>query len=110
MPTDLSRWWYLDLAADFPELEIYTGHGWRPEQETGLLELGGRVMDEQASWLPTWFYSTERDRVWAAVSYLFRAVLQARRSHGRPCLEPGDAWYPDVTAWDSGKMGAAHAD
>ena len=34
------RWWYLDLVAEFPELEIYTGHGWGPDQELGQLELG----------------------------------------------------------------------
>lgn len=99
-----SRWRYLDLAADFPELEIYTGHGWGPEQETGLLELGERVMDNEADWLFTWFYTRDRDRIWAAVSYLFRAVLQARRDHGKPDPEPGDGWYPDAGAWDRGEL------
>jgi hypothetical protein len=88
-----SRWWYLELAAGFPELEIYRG-GWKAEQETGLLELGERAMNEQANWLPTWFYSSDRDKTLAAVSYMFRAVLIARRDHGQPDLEPGDAWYP----------------
>ena|SRR6185369_9365612 len=91
-----SKWWHLDLAADFPELEIYYG-GWKSEQETGLLELGDRVMDEMAGWLFTWICSSERDRIWAAVSYMYRAVLQAMRNAG---LQPGCAadlpagWYP----------------
>lgn len=103
MTTAVSRWWHLDLAAEFPELEIYCG-GWKAEQETSLLELGERVMDHQAHWLFTWVYSRERDRVWAAVSYMFGAVLQARRAHGQPDLVPGDDWYPDVESWDRGLL------
>jgi hypothetical protein len=91
----MSKWWYLDLAADFPELEIYHG-GWKAEQETGLLELGDRVMTEQAMWLPTWFYSQERDRIQAAVGYMFRVVLQFLRDHRQEDLQPGDQWYPDT--------------
>jgi len=61
----------------YPELEIYTGNGWGPAQELGTIELGGRVMLEEALWLPTWFYSRERDREYAAVARLF-AMVTAR--------------------------------
>jgi len=97
-----SKWWYLDLHADYPELEMYYG-GWKSEQELDLLELGDRVMDHQAAWLFTWVYSSERDRIWAAVSYMYCQVLQAMRDRG---LNPGCAadlpagWYPDAAAWD----------
>jgi hypothetical protein len=42
-------WQSLELAAAFPELEMYSGHGWGPEQELDLIELGERVMDHEAS-------------------------------------------------------------
>jgi hypothetical protein len=77
MTTEASgRWWYLDLAAEFPGLEIYTGHGWGPAQELGLVELGERVMTEEAMWLPTWFYSKQRDRHWAAVNRMLGMVIE----------------------------------
>jgi hypothetical protein len=117
----ISRWWYLDLAAEFPELEIYTGHGWGPEQETGQLELGERVMTEEALWLVTWIYSRPSDRHWAAVSRMFAMIIERIR-RDRPETElamralagedpeeiseheipPG--WLPDVQAWNAGKF------
>jgi hypothetical protein len=84
--TEISRWWYLDLAAEFPELEIYSGHGWGPEQELGDTELGDRVMTEEALWLPTWFYASDRDRHWAAVSRLLAMVVDRIR-RDRPAAE-----------------------
>jgi hypothetical protein len=121
----LSRWWYLDLAADFPELEIYSG-GWKAEQELGLIELGQRVMDHEAGWLFTWVYSNERDRVWAAVSAMFGMVLERirrDRPEGERVIralagQDQDAvsrdeipagWYPDVQAWDGGARGEEKA-
>jgi hypothetical protein len=117
MTAELSRWWYLDLAAEFPELEIYSGHGWGPAQELGLIELGERVMDSEANWLFTWVYSTERDRHWAAVSLMFGMVvdrIRRERPEGERILmilagqdldevsmdEVPDDWRPDVQAWD----------
>ncbi len=99
------RWWYLDLAADFPELEIYYG-GWRAEQETGLLELGERVMDHEVDWLCTRIYSKERDRIWAAVSSMSRMVYQAMRDRGLyPDVDPiPPGWKPDVETWDAGRL------
>lgn len=89
---ELSRWWYLDLHAGYPELEMYYG-GWKSEQELGLLELGERVMDAETGWLLTWIYSELRDRVWAAVIYMFRAL----REHG----EVPPEWRPDTGRWDT---------
>ena len=115
------RWWYLDLAAEFPELEIYSGHGWGPVQELGLIELGDRVMTEEALWLPTWFYSGARDRHWAAVSRMFGMVIERIRD-SRPEAEKvlrvladqdlnevsqdeiPDGWLPDAQAWNEGKL------
>lgn len=98
------RWWYLDLAAEFPELEIYTGHGWGPDQELGQLELGERVMIHESLWLFTWFYSKEKDRIWAAVSGMFGMVCQAMRDRKLyPDIDPiPEGWYPDVEAWEAG--------
>lgn len=76
------RWWYLDLAREFPELEIHSGHGWGPEQELGTIELGDRVMLEEALWLPTWFYSQARDRHYAAVGRMY-AMVAARVKRDR---------------------------
>lgn len=73
------RWWYLDLAAEYPEPEIYVGHGWGPAQELGLIELGERVMTEEALWLLTWIYSSERDKIQAAVLGMFRMVMDRVR-------------------------------
>lgn len=102
----MSRWWYLDLAAEFPELEIYHSHGWGPAQELGLAELGDRVMTEEALWLPTLFYSTARDRHWAATIRMFAMVIQAMRDRG---LDPEhdpvpDGWHPDAQAWDARRV------
>lgn len=120
-PETLSKWWYLDLAAEFPELEIYTGHGWGPAQELGIIELGERVMTHEAWWLFTWIYSKERDRIWAAVSGMFCMVIERLR-RDRPEAErilrilarqdPDEitaadipaGWYPDVEAWDRGEL------
>jgi hypothetical protein len=73
------RWWYLELAAEFPELEIYSGHGWGPAEELGQYELGERVMDHEAHWLFTRIYSTPRDRHWAAVSIMFGMIIERIR-------------------------------
>ena len=120
--TVLSRWWYLDLMAEFPELEIYTG-GWGPEQELADIELGDRVTTEEALWLTTWIYSTERDRHWAAVSGMVRMVCDRVR-RDRPIAEKvlallagddpdqipvsraeiPDGWYPDTEAWQTGRL------
>jgi hypothetical protein len=88
-----SNWWWLDLSADYPELEIYHG-GWKADQERDLLELGDRVLIAEADWMLTWIYSTLRDRIWAAVSYYVRAM----RTRGTVPPE----WLPDVDTWDSG--------
>jgi hypothetical protein len=118
--TTASRWWYLDLAADFPELEIYYG-GWKAEQELGLLELGERVMNEEASWLFTWIYTSERDRIWAAVSGMFgmiadrvrrdrpeaERVLITLRSEDPQTVSLDEipaGWRPDTKAWDEGRL------
>jgi hypothetical protein len=119
--TEVSRWWYLDLAAEFPMLEIYTGHGWGPAQELGQYELGERVMTEEALWLPTWFYSKAPDRHWAAVSRMFGMVIERIRQD-RPEYEKilrvlaGDdpaevlmteipeGWLPDAQAWEEGRL------
>jgi hypothetical protein len=114
------RWWHLDLASGFPELEIYSGHGWRPEQELGLAELGERVMDEEALWMFTRIYSRPRDRHLAAASGMFRMVIERvrrDRSEDERVLrvlagEDPDAirmedvpagWRPDARAWDEGR-------
>ena len=115
------RWWYLELATEFPELEIYTGHGWGPEQELGTIELGERVMTAEAYWLFTRLYSRERDRVWAAVSGMFGMVVERLR-RDRPEEErvirvlagtdPDEVsmdeipkvWRPDVQAWEEGRL------
>jgi hypothetical protein len=100
----MSRWWHLDLMARYPELEIYTG-GWGPDQELGLIELGDRVMAEEACWLATRTYSKERDRIWAAVAGMFAMVIQGMRDAGLdPATDPVPAgWYPDVDGWDEGR-------
>lgn len=115
------RWWYLDLAADFPELEIYTGPGWGPEQELGQYELGERVMEEETLWLFTWLYSDPRARHWAAVSRMagmIVAKIRRERSEGEKILrvlagedpdrvdieEMPEGWMPDVEAWDEGRL------
>lgn len=121
MTETLSRWWYLDLGAEFPQIEMYTGHGWGPEQELGLIELGERVMEEEALWLFTWFYSEARDRHWAATSRMFGMVVERIRRE-RPEAEKilrvlagndsdevrleeiPDGWMPDVQAWDEGRF------
>lgn len=117
----LSRWWYLDLAAEFPELEIYTGHGWGPAEELAQLELGERVIEYETYWLFTWVYSEKRDRIWAAVSGMFGMVVERIR-RDRPEAErilrvlagedpdevslkeipPG--WMPDTAAWEQGRL------
>ena len=98
---EISRWWYLDLAADFPDLEIHFG-GWKAEQETSLIELGERVMNAEADWLLTWIYSSERDRTWAASGSMFRMVLQRMRDQKLdPEVDPVPAgWYPDAIYYD----------
>ena len=105
------QWWYLELVADFPELEIYTGPGWGPAQELAEIELGGRVTMEEALWLPTWFYSKPRDRHWAAVSCMFAMIIKRiRRDKGLKDDEPVEradippGWMPDVQAWDDGRL------
>lgn len=115
------RWWHLELAAEFPELEIYTGHGWGPDQELGQYELGERVMEEESLWLFTWFYSDAKARHWAAVSRMFGMVIERIRRE-RPEDErilrilAGDdpaevsweeipeGWRPDAQAWDEGRL------
>jgi hypothetical protein len=117
----ISRWWYLELAAGFPELEIYTGHGWGPDEELAGVELGDRVTTEQALWLPTWFYSRHSDRHWAATSRMFAMVLDRIR-RDRPIAEralrvlagydPEEVtiddvpagWLPDTDAWNGGRF------
>ncbi len=114
--SEAGRWWYLELAAEFPELEIYSG-GWGAEQELGLIELGDRVMTAEALWLFTWFYSSERDRHWAAASGMFGMVVERIR-RDRPVEErvirvlAGEdentvtmdevpaGWRPDTGAWE----------
>lgn len=124
MTAELSRWWYLDLAAEFPELEIYSGSGWGPAQELALIELGERVLDEETHWLFTHIYSKEKDRIWAAVSGMFSMVIARIRRDRR--VHPSDeyllrvpagqdpdgvcseeipsGWRPDVQAWDEGRL------
>jgi hypothetical protein len=98
----VSKWWYLDLAAEFPELEIYMG-GWKSGQERDLLELGDRVMIEESGWLATWVYSKLRERVWAGVIYMLRSVQERARERDPDALEldniPSD-WRPDLEAWE----------
>jgi hypothetical protein len=103
----LSRWWYLDLSADFPELEIRFSSAGGPEWELGLVERGERVMEYEASWIITWIYSKPRDRHWAATGGLFNMVLQAMRDRGlKPGIDPiPEGWMPDARAWDEGVFG-----
>lgn len=115
------RWWYLELSAEFPELEIYNGHGWGPDQELGLIERGERVMDAETDWLFTWIYSSARDRHWAATSGMFAMVLDRIRRdrpeeelvlHALAGTDPNEVkpeeipegWRPDVEAWDEGRF------
>ena len=100
MTAGISQWWYLELAADFPGLEIYTGHGWGPAQELAGIELGERVTMEEALWLPTWFYSKKRDRHSAAVGRLYAMVTERIR---RGLLAPA----PDHTPATPGLPAAA---
>ncbi len=112
------RWWYLELAAQFPELEIYSG-GWGPAQELGLIELGDRVMTAEALWLFTWLYSSERDRHWAAACGMFGMVIErirrdrsvaervirvlAGENENAVAMDEIPAgWRPDVRAWEEG--------
>ncbi len=121
MTETISRWWYLDLAAEFPELEIYSGHGWGPVQELGLVELGERAMTHETWWLFTWAYSREKDRIWAAASGMLGMVIERIR-RDRPEAERvlrvladqdpqevsmdeiPDGWLPDAKAWDEGRL------
>ena len=97
-----SRWWYLDLAAEFPQLEIYTGRGWRGTDETLQVELGERVMTEQAFQLP--IYTSLRDRIFSAAICMLRGVQERAREKHPEALE-FDAipagWVPDIERWDS---------
>jgi hypothetical protein len=121
MTEEPGRWWYFELAAEFPELEIYSGHGWGPDQELSQYELGERVAEEEALWLPTWFYSKARDRHWAATSRMLVMVLDRIRRdrtlaelvlHALLGTDPYEVrreevpagWWPDVEAWDEGKF------
>jgi hypothetical protein len=121
MTETLSRWWHLDLAAGFPGLEIYTGHGWGPDQELSTIELGERVMDHEADWLFTRIYSEPRDRHWAATSGMFAMIIERirrDRPEGEKILRvlAGEdpervgeedipaGWLPDTAAWDEGRF------
>jgi len=97
MSGTLSRWWYLDLAARYPGIEMYHG-GWRGDQETALLELGDRVMNHEAAQLPV--YTREMDRVWALVLTLYATVLQGEPLTVSPDEVPA-GWRPDTGGWDA---------
>jgi hypothetical protein len=120
MTVEASRWWYQELAAKFPELEIYTG-GWGAAEELGQYELGERVMEHETYWLFTWIYSERKDRIWAAVGGMFGMVIERIR-RDRPeeerilrvlASEDPDAvsfeeippeWRPDAAGWDEGRL------
>jgi len=76
---EMARNWHLDMSARFPELEIHLGNGWGLAEELADVELGDRVTLHEALWLPTRFYSKERDRVWAAVAGMFGMVVERVR-------------------------------
>lgn len=92
MTHPISKWWYLDLAADYPEIEMYSG-GWKATQELALLELGDRVMHHEAAWLFTWIYTYQLDRIWAAVLYMMGQIRE------RLDYVP-DGWQADIEAWE----------
>jgi hypothetical protein len=97
MPATESEWWWLDLPT---EIEMYYC-GWKAGQERDLLELGDRVMNEEAPWLFTRIYSRQRDRVWAAVAYMYRGIVRYLRDHGAEDPVVPCRWRPDVERWDS---------
>lgn len=92
----ISKWWYLDLMADYPELEIYTG-GWGPDQELELIELGERVVTCPTDGLFFSIYSREIDRLTTAVGILHSAVYRKYQEAGK---ELPDGWQPDWEAWE----------
>lgn len=62
------------------------------------LELGERVGWLLSLYMFGMLYSRPRDRVFAAVGYIVRAVGQAARDRGLPYP---DEWRCDTEAWDT---------
>ena len=96
MSETISKWWYLDLQADFPELEIYTG-GWGPGQELDLIELGERAETCSTDGLLWGIYSREFDRIFTCVAMLAGTVAQRYRAEGK---ELPAEWQPDIEYWE----------